>query len=367
MFDVFVQKSQGAFFVNAAFESRMTGVTALFGESGAGKTSVVNMIAGLSRPDHGHITVNERRLFDSDRQIHVAPEKRRIGYVFQDGRLFPHLSVLKNLSLGLHRTPKHSRYIDFDTVVDLLGLGPLLTRYPLDLSGGEKQRVAIGRALLTSPLLLLMDEPLASLDKSRKNDVLPFISRLSSRFSIPILYVSHALDEILQLAHHVVLMDRGGVAASGDTETMMNRADLQPFFGGREYGAVISSVVDVARDSYGLTRLRFAGGMLTVPPLAATEGMAVRVRVPARGVSIALEKPGQTSIRNIFQGTVAAISSVTPGLLSGSDAFVDVHMDIGAPLVARITKLSRESLELRPGKPVFAQIKTISVLNGGLE
>lgn len=248
MIDIRVEKKLGSFQVRAAFASNSDGTTALFGRSGAGKTSIINMIAGLIRPDKGVIRVNGRTLFDSERHINIAVEKRRVGYVFQDGRLFPHLSVKKNLTYGMRRAPKKFRYIQMHDVVDLLGIGHLLSRYPVALSGGEKQRVAIGRSLLTSPALLLMDEPLASLDESRKSDVLPFIGRLSSRFSVPIVYVSHSLDEILNLADHLVLMHNGNVAACGSIESVVNRVDLAPYVGSAEYGSVISGKVDGPED-----------------------------------------------------------------------------------------------------------------------
>ncbi len=195
MLDLHVIKQQGDFGVDAAFVSSEVGVTALFGRSGAGKTSVVNMVAGLVRPDRGHITVNGRVLFDSEKGTHVPPEKRRMGYIFQDGRLFPHLSVKSNLTFGMRFTTDAERRVGFEAVVALLGIEHLLHRRPARLSGGEKQRVAIGRALLTNPSLLLMDEPLASLDRRRKAEVLPFLSRLCGEFSIPILYVSHSLSK----------------------------------------------------------------------------------------------------------------------------------------------------------------------------
>ncbi len=211
-----VRRKQGDFQVTVAFKGASTGVTALFGPSGAGKTSVVQMVAGLVKPDAGLITVNGLCLFDSARGIDLPPERRRVGCVFQDGRLFPHLSVRANLVYGMRRTPPHRRFVTFDAVVALLGIGHLLQRRPAGLSGGEKQRVAIGRALLTSPALLLMDEPLASLDAARKAEVLPFIQRLGREFAIPILYVSHALDEIAQLAARMVVLGGGRVQAISD-------------------------------------------------------------------------------------------------------------------------------------------------------
>lgn len=223
MLDVHVKRVQGDFTVDAAFQVNGARVTALFGQSGAGKTSVVNMVAGLVRPQAGHIQVNGRRIFDAQRKIDIPPEKRRFGYVFQDGRLFPHLSVQSNLTFGMKRVPPERRYIAFDAVVDLLGVVHLLDRRPAKLSGGEKQRVAIGRALLTSPDLLLMDEPLASLDASRKAEILPFVARLPRELSVPILYVSHALDEIRELADVLVCLEGGRTVCVGPVVELADR------------------------------------------------------------------------------------------------------------------------------------------------
>jgi molybdate transport system ATP-binding protein len=227
MLDVRITKLQGAFAVDASFAVQETGVTALFGSSGAGKTSIINMVAGLIRPHQGHIIFDGQVLFDSNRGIHVPPEKRHFGYIFQDGRLFPHLSVTSNLKYGMKLVTARNRYVSFDQVVEVLGIKHLLTRSPATLSGGEKQRVAIGRALLASPRLLLMDEPLASLDGPRKSELLPFIARLPQEFSIPILYVTHAVDEIVQLADTMVLLDEGRVIATGNVKEVMCRLDVQ--------------------------------------------------------------------------------------------------------------------------------------------
>jgi molybdate transport system ATP-binding protein len=224
--EIAIRHKQGSFTLSVFFEGAASGVTALFGPSGAGKTSVVNMVAGLKRPDAGRIAINGQCLFDSSRGINLPPEKRRIGYVFQDGRLLPHLSVRSNLVYGMRRTPAHRRFVQLDPVVELLGIGHLLKRRPARLSGGEKQRVAIGRALLTSPALLLMDEPLASLDAARKSEVLPFIMRLGEEFSIPILYVSHALEEIIDLATHLVILENGRVRAAGELKTLLKDGNL---------------------------------------------------------------------------------------------------------------------------------------------
>ena len=213
MISVQVKKRQGRFLVDVGFEAPCKGVIALFGPSGAGKTSLINMTAGLLTPDEGHIGVNDTVLFDAASGINLPPEKRRIGYVFQDGRLFPHLSVKANLTYGMRQVPEERRYVNLDQVVALLGIGDLLKRRPAKLSGGEKQRVAIGRALLTSPSLLLMDEPLASLDEARKGEVLPFIAELANNFSIPIFYVSHVWAEIEFLADICIKLDNGQVTS----------------------------------------------------------------------------------------------------------------------------------------------------------
>ncbi len=231
MIDVSIKKAQGQFLVDTRFTVPENSVTALFGRSGAGKTSVINMIAGLATPDEGIIKINHTVVFDSARRISLPPFKRRIGYVFQEGRLFPHVSVKSNLVYGMKRIKPSDRCIPFDKVVDLLGIGHLLDRRPATLSGGEKQRIAIGRALLSSPQLLLMDEPLASLDAARKAEVLPFISRLPEQFEIPILYVSHALDEILGMAKTLVFLVNGNARAVGPVNEVTQRPDFQQVLG----------------------------------------------------------------------------------------------------------------------------------------
>ncbi len=355
--EITVTRRQGDFLVDAAFVGADSGVTALFGPSGAGKTSVINMVAGLMRPDAGRISVNGSCLFDSQRRINLPTEQRRIGYVFQDGRLFPHLSVRSNLTYGMALTPPDRRYVTFDAVVDLLGIGHLLDRRPARLSGGEKQRVAIGRALLTSPAMLLMDEPLAALDAPRKAEVLPFIMRLSREFATPILYVSHMMDEILNLADHLVIMDAGRVAASGTLENLLSEPDLQSHFSEQEYGSVIATVVDEPLDADGLTRLRFGDCALRVPPLAVPKGAPIRVRISARHVAVALKAPESTSFQNIFSGKVDQI-------IDRGESLVDIRLDIGCPLWARITRQSAAELNLNPGQPVFGLVKSVAVSLG---
>lgn len=353
-----ITHKQGDFTLDVDFQGASSGVTALFGPSGAGKTSVVNIVAGLLRPDAGRIAVNGFCLFDSARRIDLPPEKRRIGYVFQDGRLLPHMSVHSNLTYGMRRTPVGRRFVKFDAVVDLLGIGHLLARRPARLSGGEKQRVAIGRALLTSPALLLMDEPLASLDAARKAEVLPFIMRLGRELAIPILYVSHAMDEILNLAARLVMIQNGRITAFGDVENLLSRSDLQTCFDTAERGAVISTVVDNPEDEFGLTHLRcFGRCILKVQRIEAFRGESVRIRIPARYVALATESPQRTSFQNIFRGEIREI-------LDCGEPFVDVRLDVGAAIWARITRRSLHDLHLKPGQSVFALIKSVSIAPG---
>lgn len=355
--EIQVTRQQGDFLVSAAFEGTESGVTALYGPSGAGKTSIINMVAGLIRPDSGHISVNGLCLFDSDRGINLPTERRRIGYVFQDGRLLPHLSVRANLSYGMRLTPVDRRFVTFDAVVELLGIGHLLDRRPAKLSGGEKQRVAIGRALLTSPAMLLMDEPLASLDAPRKAEVLPFIMRLSREFAIPILYVSHIMDEILNMADRMVILNSGRAIASGDIEDLLSGTELGSYIGGEEFGSVISTVVDEPLDDSGLTRLRFDPHVLKVPAVSAPKGTSIRIRIFARHVAVSLQPPDESSFQNVLPARVDRI-------MDHGKSFVDVRLDIGRYLWARITRQACSDLKLKTGKPVFALIKSATVSLG---
>lgn len=347
--------------VDASFVSQGSRVTALFGRSGAGKTSIINMVAGLVRPDEGRIVLNDKTYFDSQRGVDISTEKRRFGYIFQDGRLFPHLSIESNLIYGMRLAPPSERYLKFDQVVELLGITHLLDRRPSKLSGGEKQRVAIGRALLTSPDLLLMDEPLASLDGARRAELMPFIARLSREVLIPILYVSHSFDEILNLADTVVILDGGKVAGSGSVEEITGRYDLETLTGRVETGAVLCLEVKHHDVASALTFLGFPGGLLRVPLLEIPVGSIVRVHIHGRDVAIALEKPPRTTILNVFPARIEQIQE--------SDGSTNiVNLDIGFPIVARITSYARAELGLMPNQRVFALIKKASVslanLNG---
>ena len=348
--EVAIRKRLGALDLDVEF-SAQTPVLGLFGRSGSGKTSVVNAIAGLLKPDSGRVVVDGEVLFDSARGINLAPEKRRIGYVFQDALLFPHLSVRHNLLYG---APRGGGAIGFDAVVELLGLAALLERRPLALSGGEKQRVAIGRALLSQPRLLLMDEPLASLDNPRRMEILRYIERLRNELKQPVVYVSHAVGEITRLADHVVLVNEGRVLAHGAVQQIFNRADLRPHTGRYEGGALIEAEA-VAHDArYFLTRFRFAGCELVAPGIDTPLGTRVRIRIRSRDVSIATVRPQGISIRNVLEGEVT-------GIVDNGGAIVEVAVRLGAiDVPARISRQALEELAIKPGARVFLLIKAIA-------
>jgi molybdate transport system ATP-binding protein len=343
----------GDFGIDARFESAGR-LTALFGPSGSGKTTLINLIAGLIRPEKGRIEIDDRVLADTEAGVFVPKHKRRIGIVFQDARLFPHMSVAANLRYGRWFAPTAERYADMNAVVDLLGIGSLLDRQPAKLSGGEKQRVAIGRALLASPKLLLMDEPLASLDEARKAEILPYIERLRDETKIPIVYVSHSIAEVARLASDVVVLAQGKVAASGPTGAIMQRLDLLPSEERGEGGAVLDTRVLRHDEGFGMTVLGSLAGEIRVPRLAMPVGAPVRIRIRARDVMIATELPAGLSALNILPGTIAAIRP-------GEGPTVEVGIDCnGATVLARITAQSRQTLELRLGRKVFAVVKTVS-------
>jgi molybdate transport system ATP-binding protein len=349
-----VRHRLGAFQLEAAFESRGH-LTALFGRSGAGKTSLVNIIAGLVRPDRGRVVVAGETVVDTEAGIFVPKHRRRVGYVFQEGRLFPHLSVRQNLLYGHWFTRRVLRYERFADIVELLGVGPLLDRRPGSLSGGEKQRIAIGRALLTSPRLLLMDEPLASLDEARKLEILPYIERLRDVTKIPIVYVSHSIPEVMRLATTVVVMSAGRVAAVGEMAEVMGRIDLFPLTGRHEAGAVLEARIATHDATYGLTTLSSPAGDIRVPRLDQPVGTGLRVHIRARDVLISLKPPEGLSALNVLRGRVAELGP-TDGPI------VDLRLDLnGATLLARVTRLTVDRLELRPGCAVFAIIKSVAL------
>ena len=334
------------------------GITALFGPSGSGKTSCLRAIAGLERSTPGamaYVAVNEEVWQDDAKGVFVPVHQRALGYVFQDANLFTHLSVAQNLAYGLTRVPAAQRRVSLDRAVALLGIGHLMDRQPGTLSGGERQRVAIARALATSPRILLMDEPLAALDAQRKAEILPYLEQLHHELDIPVLYVSHALDEVARLADHLVLLDAGRVVASGPAGELMTRLDLSLAHGDTA-GAVIDATISSHEPVYHLSMADFPGGRLCVPQQTMTVGQALRIRVQARDVSLTLEPQTGTSILNILPVTVVALSDDSPGQ-------VMVRLDAGGtPLLARITQKSVASLGLVAGRTIYAQVKGVAIL-----
>ena len=359
MLEITLERRQGAFALTAEIAVPAAGVTALFGRSGAGKTTLVNCLAGLARPDRGRIAIGGTVLFDSARGIDLPPERRRLGYVFQDARLFPHLTVEGNLRYGLRRASPGESVVGFAQVVELLALGPLLARRPGTLSGGERQRVALGRALLAQPRLLLLDEPLASLDQARKDEVLPFLERLRDELGLPTIYVSHAMPEVLRLADTLVLLDRGRVAAAGPVAEILGRLDLQPLTGRYEAGAVATASVAGQDEAYGLTRLELGGQDLWIGRVEAAPGTRLRLRIRARDVAIALAPLTGLSIQNQLAGRIAE--------LRPDGHYVDLAIAIGDQrLWSRVTARAAAQLALAEGKAVVALIRTVAVERQGV-
>ena len=362
MLEVDVKRSFPGFRLATRFAAGPGGITALFGRSGSGKTTLVNLLAGLERPDEGRIVMGGEVLFDSDAGIDVPPERRRLGYVFQEDRLFPHFSVHGNLVYGMRLVPPSERRIDYHRVVALLGIGHLLRRRPHRLSGGEKQRVAIGRALLSSPRILLMDEPLANLDAARRAEILPFIESLRDELRLPVVYVSHNMEEIIRLADSVVLLSDGRAVAAGPVEEVMSRLDLRPMTGRYEAGAVLAATIAGHDEEFELTRLAFPGGVLHVSRLELAEGTRLRARVRARDVTLALAPPQDISTLNVFAGTVIEV-----GHEEGPQVDVLLHIGDGhghhqsTPLWARVTRRSVHDLGLAPGKRIYALVKAVAI------
>ncbi|MCD1265291.1 molybdenum ABC transporter ATP-binding protein [Shinella sumterensis] len=345
----------GDFSLEAAFSSD-GGVTALFGRSGSGKTSLIRIIAGLTRPADGRVQLDGDVLVDAAARRFVPPHRRRFGYVFQEARLFPHLTVRRNLDYGRWFAPKGARAENPARIIDLLGIGSLLDRQPAHLSGGEKQRVAIGRALLSSPRLLLMDEPLVALDDERKAEILPYLERLRDEVGIPIVYVSHSVAEVARLADTVVLMAAGRIEAIGPASDVLGGPRLASAMERREAGSVLTGRVEANDAAHGLATIRLEGGAaLLVPGAKASPGETVRLRIPARDVMVATARPEGLSALNILEGTLEAIEPDGEGMASLRIACGGDHVR------ARITALSVERLGLEPGLPVHAVIKTVAL------
>jgi molybdate transport system ATP-binding protein len=329
------------------------GVTALFGHSGSGKTTLLRCIAGLERAPLGRLTVNGAVWQDD---AHWLPTHQRpLGYVFQEASLFPHLTVLGNLRYGLKRT-SGAQPADLDTAIDLLGIRPLLERKPDRLSGGERQRVSMARALALHPRLLLMDEPLAALDHQRKQEILPYLERLHRALDIPVLYVSHAPDEVARLADHIVVMEAGRAVAVGPLTETLARLDL-PIQLGEDVGVVLDAVVAERDAAWHLARVEFPGGSLWVRDGGHAVGDPVRVRILARDVSIALQPVSGTSIQNCLAATVDQMAGDHHPALSL------LRLKVGpSPLLARLTQRSAVGLGLAPGLPVWVQIKAVALI-----
>ncbi|MFT6582185.1 MAG: molybdenum ABC transporter ATP-binding protein [Alphaproteobacteria bacterium] len=342
------------FQLNANLDLSISGITALFGPSGSGKSTLLRLIAGLDRCAGNVVRLDGEVWQDDSKGIFTPPHRRQLGMVFQEARLFPHLSVRANIEYGIKRKPDIEQRFDFDQVVDAFDLRSLLDRRPLRLSGGERQRVAIARAVMTHPRLLIMDEPLSSLDLGRKDEILPLIEGLSHDFDIPVLYVSHAIDEVLRLASQLVLLSDGEVMAAGPIEDVTNRLDLHAYTDRIDAGAVLRATVAEHDAQRGLTKFSFPGGAFLGPTIDAPLGQVVNLRIRSRDVALSLVKPEQTSILNILPGRVVQIED------SGGPQ-AHVLLDVGSPLWARVMKISVQELALRPGSPVYAMIKAVAV------
>ncbi|QHF03359.1 MULTISPECIES: molybdenum ABC transporter ATP-binding protein [Pseudomonas syringae group] len=335
-----------------------SGVTALYGPSGSGKTTCLRCIAGLEKASQGLVRINDEVWQDSDKGIFVAPHKRAIGYVFQEASLFAHLSVRDNLEFGFKRIPRHQRSIELAQATELLGIDHLLERRPDKLSGGERQRVGIARALLTSPRLMLLDEPLSALDSRRKSEILPYLERLHRELDIPMLYVSHAQDEVARLADHLVVLEAGDVLASGPIRETLARLDL-PLAMGDDAGVVIEATVSAYDPHYQLLTVTLPDSALSMRVTHAEmqPGTLLRIKVQARDVSLNLQPEDQSSILNRLP--VVVIEE----MVADNSAHVLVRLDAGGTaLLARITRFSSDHLKLHRGQSLWAQIKAVAVL-----
>ena len=354
MLSVNITKAFGSFRLETQFEVEEGSITAIFGKSGAGKTSTINAIAGLTRPDVGVIQIGNTTLFDQNLKINLPIYKRQIGYVFQDDRLFPHMTVQNNLIYGTPKNRDVANSLNLTDITVLLELAPLLERMPRTLSGGEKQRVAIGRALLSNPKLLLMDEPLASIDVQHRFEILPFIQRVREKTGITIIYVTHALEEVIFIADQIILLSEGQVTAQGTVEEIMSRLDLHPMTSRFDAGAVISATYSGYDREFDLGELSFDGGTLRIAGLNAEIGIHLRAHIRARDVSLMLDKPKDTSVLNVFKGELIEIRHEKGPQL-------DLLINIGTPLMARITRKSLNDLNLDIGSKVYAMIKAVAI------
>jgi len=349
----------GAFAYEAAFDSPSS--VSLFGRSGSGKTVTLGLIAGLLRPDRGVIVVDDRVLVNTEKHVFVPKHDRRIGLVYQDAQLFPHLTVRQNLLFGRWFAPRAARAVEFDAVVETLGIGHLLGRRPGRLSGGERQRVAIGRALLSSPRLLLMDEPLAALDDERKAEVLTLIERLRDGFKIPIVYVSHSVDEVARLAAPVVVFSGGHVIASGPVDEVFGPRRVQAEESRFARSSVLTGRIVGMNKKFGLTEIAHPGGTIWLVGAAGAPDHDVRVVIKATDVTVATERPRDLSIRTVLSGRVAAIEQE-----DGPLAAVTIDLPVHGHIVALVTRIAVDELGLAPGRNGFALIKTVALDERGV-
>jgi molybdate transport system ATP-binding protein len=349
-----IARQLGAFRLAAAFEVQARGATVVFGASGAGKSCLLAAIAGLVKPDRGQIEIAGETLFDSARAIDVAAAARRVGFVFQEARLFPHMSVRANLEYGSKRRKEHKAAVRFDDVVALLGIAGLMERRPRTLSGGEKQRVAIGRALLSNPRLLLLDEPLASLDDPRKAEILPFLERLRDEIGIPMLYVTHSMDEVARIADHLVLLDQGKVVAAGSPGELSGRLDLPLLIDRPDVGAILLGQVAAQDEARGVTRVAVGATEFLLSHIDLPPTHPVRLRVLARDVAIATRRPEGLSVQNVLSCRLTALVDRPNGRCL-------LQLDLGgAPLLALLTADSARRLHLQAGQDVFALVKSVA-------
>lgn len=338
------------------------GCTALFGVSGSGKTTVARLIAGIDRPDRGRIEVDDHVLVDTEARIWEPIHKRRVGLVFQDGQLLPHLNARQNLAYGRYFAPSGTKGVSFDEVVDLLGIGHLLAAYPATLSGGERQRIAIGRALLADPRILVMDEPLASLDGERKHEILPFIERLRDEVGLPIVYVSHAVEEVARLANLVVRLADGRVIAQGTPAEVFATRLPEASADRLEAISFLSGPVVREIPEFGISIVAHPAGEIAIPALLGGNTGSLRVAIQAANVSLATEKPRNLSVRTVLSGRVQAVAADNPG----PSGLVTVELQGGDRLAASVTRYAIADLGLAPGREVYALVKAVSIDERGV-
>lgn len=359
-----IQKQLGDFSLDIQAEIPSFGICAVFGRSGSGKTSLLDVLSGLSCPDQGRIQIGDTVTYDGALNINIPTERRKIGYVFQDARLFPHLTVLKNLRYGF-KPERKSAYWDtsniLDQIIHLLDLQGLLKRYPFQLSGGEKQRVAIGRALLTCPDILLMDEPTAALDLPRKQEIIHYLLTLVSRIQIPILYVTHHLDEIAQLADHMLLIDKGRIIANGTTQAVWHSEHLRPWFNQHNLSALMTASIVEHRIDHQLTKVRLSKQYIWIPLIHVPVDHLIRLRLFARDISLTKQPSEDSSIRNILTVTITQIESTS----NRGESLISLELDdqVGFAL---ITSWAVNELAFAVGDTLYAQIKSVCIAKGDI-